>query len=179
LEDSGSVGPGTGWTPAPLLLEDGGGRLLGALPAYAKSHSQGEYVFDHAWADAWERAGGHYYPKLQGAAPFTPATGPRLLLADDSPAAPLLRAAEPPRRLRCSSAPAGSRAATSSSTGTTAATPRSTSSSPRCPRASARRCARNAPPPNRVLRSARSAAATSAPSTGTPSGCSTRTPARA
>ena len=62
LEDSGSVGPGTGWTPAPLLLEDEGGRLLGALPAYAKSHSQGEYVFDHAWADAWERAGGHYYP---------------------------------------------------------------------------------------------------------------------
>jgi predicted N-acyltransferase len=94
LEDSGSVGPGTGWTPAPLLLEDGGGRLLGALPAYAKSHSQGEYVFDHAWADAWERAGGHYYPKLQVAAPFTPATGPRLLLADDSHAAPLLRAAE-------------------------------------------------------------------------------------
>ncbi len=94
LEDSGSVGPGTGWTPAPLVLEDASGRLLGALPAYAKGHSQGEYVFDHAWADAWERAGGDYYPKLQIAAPFTPATGPRLLLADDAHAAPLLRAAE-------------------------------------------------------------------------------------
>ncbi|HEY6815174.1 MAG TPA: peptidogalycan biosysnthesis protein, partial [Croceibacterium sp.] len=56
LEDSGSVGPGTGWTPAPLVIEDGAGHLLGALPAYAKSHSQGEYVFDHSWADAWERA---------------------------------------------------------------------------------------------------------------------------
>ena len=94
LEDSGSVGPGTGWSPAPLALEDGAGRLLGALPAYAKSHSQGEYVFDHAWADAWERAGGDYYPKLQIAAPFTPATGPRLLLSDPGYAVPLLRAAE-------------------------------------------------------------------------------------
>ncbi len=94
LEDSGSVGPATGWTPAPLVLEDPSGGLLGALPAYAKSHSQGEYVFDHAWADAWERAGGQYYPKLQIAAPFTPATGPRLLLADRAYAAPLLRAAE-------------------------------------------------------------------------------------
>src|SRR6185437_3430712 len=94
LEDSGSVGPGTGWSPAPLVLEDGRGYLLGALPAYIKSHSQGEYVFDHAWADAWQRAGGHYYPKLQIAAPFTPATGPRLLLHDEAYAAPLLRAAE-------------------------------------------------------------------------------------
>src|SRR4029079_718863 len=94
LEDSGSVGPRTGWTPAPLVLEDGAGHLLGALPAYAKSHSQGEYVFDHAWADAWERAGGNYYPKLQIAAPFTPATGPRLLLSDPASAAPLLRGAE-------------------------------------------------------------------------------------
>src|SRR6187431_2370432 len=94
LEDSGSVGPGTGWTPAPLVIEDGAGHLLGALPAYAKSHSQGEYVFDHAWADAWERAGGRYYPKLQIAAPFTPASGPRLLLADPAHAAPLLHAAE-------------------------------------------------------------------------------------
>jgi uncharacterized protein len=94
LEDSGSVGPGTGWTPAPLVLEDGAGRLLAALPAYTKDHSQGEYVFDHAWADAWERAGGHYYPKLQIAVPFTPATGPRLLLSDPAYAAPLLRAAE-------------------------------------------------------------------------------------
>lgn len=94
LEDSGSVGPGTGWTPAPLVLEDGAGRLLAALPAYAKGHSQGEYVFDHAWADAWERAGGRYYPKLQIAVPFTPATGPRLLLSDPAHAPPLLRAAE-------------------------------------------------------------------------------------
>jgi predicted N-acyltransferase len=93
LEDSGSVGPGTGWQPAPLVIEDGAGHLLGALPAYVKSHSQGEYVFDHSWADAWHRAGGHYYPKLQIAAPFTPATGPRLL-ADPAYAAPLLQAAE-------------------------------------------------------------------------------------
>jgi predicted N-acyltransferase len=94
LEDSGSVGPGTGWSPAPLVIEDGRGSLLAAAPAYLKGHSQGEYVFDHAWADAWERAGGSYYPKLQIAAPFTPATGPRLLLADEAYAAPLLRAAE-------------------------------------------------------------------------------------
>src|SRR5687767_12668825 len=79
LEDSGSVGPGTGWTPTPLVIEDGAGRLLAVLPAYAKDHSQGEYVFDHAWADAWERAGGRYYPKLQVAVPFTPVPGQRLL----------------------------------------------------------------------------------------------------
>ena len=94
LEDSGSVGPGTGWQPAPIVLEDGEGRLVGALPSYAKGHSQGEYVFDHAWADAWQRAGGRYYPKLQIAVPFTPATGPRLLLADPALAVPLLAVAE-------------------------------------------------------------------------------------
>jgi predicted N-acyltransferase len=94
LEDSGSVGPGTGWTPLPLVLEDSSGAMLGAVPAYLKEHSQGEYVFDHAWADAWHRAGGDYYPKLQIAAPFTPATGPRLLLADPAYAPALLRAAE-------------------------------------------------------------------------------------
>ncbi|MBN9505440.1 MAG: N-acetyltransferase [Altererythrobacter sp.] len=94
LEDSASVGPGTGWTPAPLVIEDAAGALRAALPAYAKGHSQGEYVFDHAWADAWERAGGSYYPKLQIAVPFTPATGPRLLLSNEAYAAPLLRAAE-------------------------------------------------------------------------------------
>jgi predicted N-acyltransferase len=94
LEDSDSVGRGTGWNPAPLLIEDAHGQLLAALPAYLKDHSQGEYVFDHAWADAWERAGGDYYPKLQIAAPFTPATGPRLLLSDQVYAAPLLRAVE-------------------------------------------------------------------------------------
>jgi len=79
LEDSHSVGRGTGWTPAPLLIEDGADRLLAAAPAYLKTHSQGEYVFDHAWAEAWVRAGGEYYPKLQIAVPFTPVPGPRLL----------------------------------------------------------------------------------------------------
>ena len=58
MEDSASVGPGTGWSPAPIVITDAAGRLAGALPAYLKSHSQGEYVFDHAWADAWHRAGG-------------------------------------------------------------------------------------------------------------------------
>ena len=79
LEDSGSVGPGTGWTPAPILIEDEAARLVAATPGYLKTHSQGEYVFDHGWADAWERAGGSYYPKLQVAVPFTPVPGPRLL----------------------------------------------------------------------------------------------------
>lgn len=79
LEESGSVGPGTGWTPAPVLVEDEGGHVVAAAPAYLKTHSQGEYVFDHGWADAWERAGGAYYPKLQVAVPFTPVPGPRLL----------------------------------------------------------------------------------------------------
>ena len=79
LEDSGSVGPGTGWTPAPILVEDDADHLVAAAPAYLKTHSQGEYVFDHGWADAWERAGGQYYPKLQVAVPFTPVPGSRLL----------------------------------------------------------------------------------------------------
>ena len=94
LEDSGSVGPGSGWKGAPIVIEDAQGRLAAAIPGWLKSHSQGEYVFDHAWADAWHRAGGTYYPKLQIAVPFTPATGPRLLLADQALALPLLRAAE-------------------------------------------------------------------------------------
>ena len=94
LEDSGSVGPGTGWQATPLVISEDDGPLVAAMPAYLKGHSQGEYVFDHAWADAYERAGGSYYPKLQIAAPFTPATGPRLLLADEALAAPLLAAAE-------------------------------------------------------------------------------------
>ena len=68
LEDSGSVGPGTGWTPVPIGIESPDGRLLAAMPAYLKGHSQGEYVFDQSWADAWHRAGGSYYPKLQIAA---------------------------------------------------------------------------------------------------------------
>ena len=79
LEDSYSVGPGTGWTPAPILIEDDSSHLIAAAPAYLKTHSQGEYVFDHGWADAWERVGGQYYPKLQVAVPFTPVPGARLL----------------------------------------------------------------------------------------------------
>ena len=94
LEDSGSVGPGTGWSAAPIVIEDTEGKLAAALPAYLKGHSQGEYVFDHSWAEAWHNAGGSYYPKLQIAVPFTPATGRRLLLADRALAIPLLRAAE-------------------------------------------------------------------------------------
>jgi predicted N-acyltransferase len=79
LESSYSVGPRTGWLPQHLLLEDAGGNLLGCAPCYAKGHSRGEYVFDHGWAEAFERAGGNYYPKLQVSVPFTPASGPRLL----------------------------------------------------------------------------------------------------
>ncbi|MGB3754213.1 MAG: GNAT family N-acetyltransferase [Parerythrobacter sp.] len=94
MEESGSVGPGTGWQSAPLVIEGSDGALLAALPSFLKSHSQGEFVFDHGWADAFERAGGSYYPKLQIAAPFTPATGPRLLLSDPALATPLLGAAE-------------------------------------------------------------------------------------
>lgn len=99
LEDSGSVGAdgsdrGTGWRASPLVIAGADGRLAAALPAYIKTHSQGEYVFDHGWADAWHRAGGRYYPKLQIAAPFTPATGPRILTADSALAVPLLHAAE-------------------------------------------------------------------------------------
>ncbi len=79
LEASGSVGGRTGWLPRHLLAEDAHGTLLGAAPCYVKTHSRGEYVFDHGWAEAFERAGGDYYPKLQVAVPFTPVTGPRLL----------------------------------------------------------------------------------------------------
>ncbi len=81
LEQSGSVGPRTGWQPRHLLAESTDGTLLGAVPCYVKSHSRGEYVFDYGWADAFERAGGSYYPKLQVSVPFTPVTGPRLLAA--------------------------------------------------------------------------------------------------
>jgi uncharacterized protein len=80
LEESGSATAKTGWLPQHLLLEDESGRLLGAVPLYLKSHSYGEYVFDHGWASAYERAGGRYYPKLQACVPFTPATGPRILI---------------------------------------------------------------------------------------------------
>jgi predicted N-acyltransferase len=74
----------TGWQPLPLLLEDETGALVGGVPLYGKSNSQGEYIFDHSWADAWQRAGGRYYPKLLSAVPFTPAPGPRLLAQDRS-----------------------------------------------------------------------------------------------
>lgn len=79
LEESGAVGEDTGWCPQFISLFRGD-EWVGALPLYQKSHSFGEYVFDWQWADAWERAGGHYYPKLIGAVPFTPSSGPRLLL---------------------------------------------------------------------------------------------------
>ena len=79
LEASGCASSETGWAPRHLWLEDEGGTVIAAAPLYAKSHSQGEYVFDHGWADALERAGIPYYPKLQCSVPFTPATGPRLL----------------------------------------------------------------------------------------------------
>ncbi|MCJ2184211.1 GNAT family N-acetyltransferase [Novosphingobium sp. 1949] len=94
MEDSRSVGEGTGWTAVPITIDGPDGTLAAALPAYLKQHSQGEYVFDHAWADAWHRAGGAYYPKLQIAAPFTPATGPRVLTAHPELALALLRGAE-------------------------------------------------------------------------------------
>ena len=94
LEDSGSVGEEAGWQPVPIAIDAPDGRPAAVLPAYIKTHSQGEYVFDHSWADAWQRAGGDYYPKLQIAVPFTPATGPRILTRDAALAAPLLQAAE-------------------------------------------------------------------------------------
>ncbi|MEM8786180.1 MAG: GNAT family N-acetyltransferase [Pseudomonadota bacterium] len=80
LEVSGSVGEQTGWVPFHLVMADGDGQTLGLAPQYLKTHSYGEYVFDHAWADAYERAGGRYYPKLQISIPFTPASGRRFLV---------------------------------------------------------------------------------------------------
>jgi len=92
LEESGCAVARTGWQAMHLRLEGADGALLGAAPCYLKSHSQGEYVFDHGWADAFERAGGSYYPKLQVSVPFTPATGPRLLARRDA-SGPAARAA--------------------------------------------------------------------------------------
>ena len=86
-EASGSAVPARGWAPRHLALRDEAGTALGVMPLYLKGDSQGEYVFDHSWADAFERAGGRYYPKLLGAVPFTPATGPRLLAHPDADAA--------------------------------------------------------------------------------------------
>jgi predicted N-acyltransferase len=82
-EEAGCAVERTGWGPQHLSVEDEAGRIAAVMPLYLKSHSQGEYIFDHAWADAYERAGGQYYPKLLSAAPFTPATGPRLLVRPD------------------------------------------------------------------------------------------------
>ncbi|SOC85731.1 hypothetical protein SAMN05421890_4242 [Ensifer adhaerens] len=82
LEDSGSAVSRAGWQPRHMALEGDDGRIAAVIPCYGKSHSQGEYVFDHAWADAYERAGGRYYPKFQCTVPFTPASGPRLLVTD-------------------------------------------------------------------------------------------------
>jgi predicted N-acyltransferase len=92
LELSNSVRARTGWQPMHLVAEEPNGALLGAVPCYVKSHSQGEYVFDHGWAEAYERAGGSYYPKLQVSVPFTPATGRRLLVRP-GPQAEAVRAA--------------------------------------------------------------------------------------
>ena len=94
LEDSGSAVAQTGWQPVPIAIDGPDGAAAAILPAYAKSHSQGEYVFDHGWADAWEQAGRSYYPKLQIAVPFSPVPGPRLLLRDPALAPALIAAAE-------------------------------------------------------------------------------------
>jgi len=87
LEESGCVSPRTGWAPHHLSVRDAAGEIAGVMPLYLKSHSQGEYVFDHAWANAYQQAGGDYYPKLQAAVPFSPVTGPRLLVRDGAPRA--------------------------------------------------------------------------------------------
>jgi predicted N-acyltransferase len=96
LEESGSATKRTGWTPRHLVLRNGQDQIVGLMPMYEKSHSQGEYVFDHGWAQAFEQAGGRYYPKLQASVPFTPVTAPKLLTLGDDPAyrAALLSAAQ-------------------------------------------------------------------------------------
>ena len=87
LEDSASTTARTGWSPQHLSLAGADGTIVGVVPLYSKTHSYGEYVFDYGWADAYERAGGRYYPKLISAVPFTPVPGPRLLLRPDAPPA--------------------------------------------------------------------------------------------
>jgi len=94
LEDSGSATARTGWRPLPIAIDGIDSRPAAVMPAYVKSHSLGEYVFDHGWADAYERAGGAYYPKLQIAVPFTPVPGRRLLARDPALAPALIAAAE-------------------------------------------------------------------------------------
>lgn len=91
MEDSGSTTAETGWQPFHLVAEDDTGAVIGIVPLYVKAHSYGEYVFDWAWAEAYERAGGRYYPKLQSAVPFSPVPGPRLLVANDQPEAGAVR----------------------------------------------------------------------------------------
>lgn len=94
LEESGSATAATGWQPLPVAIDGPDGRPDAVMPAYVKSHSLGEYVFDHGWADAFERAGGAYYPKLQIAVPFTPVPGRRLLAREPVLAPALIAAAE-------------------------------------------------------------------------------------
>jgi predicted N-acyltransferase len=94
LEESGSATAEAGWHPVPIAIDAPDGSLATVAPAYLKSHSQGEYVFDQGWAQAWERAGGDYYPKLQIAVPFTPVPGRRLLARDPAHAPALIAAAE-------------------------------------------------------------------------------------
>ncbi len=94
LETSGSATIQTGWQPVPIAIDGADGALAGVLPAYVKSHSQGEYVFDHNWADAYDHAGGRYYPKLVIAVPFSPVPGPRVLTHDPLVAKGLIAAAE-------------------------------------------------------------------------------------
>ncbi len=94
LEESGSADPETGWRPLPVTIRGPDGRPDAVMPAYLKSHSLGEYVFDHGWADAWQRAGGDYYPKLQIAVPFTPVPGRRLLARHPALVPALIAAAE-------------------------------------------------------------------------------------
>lgn len=108
VEASGSATADTGWQPQHLIAEDSRGQVVGVVPMYLKSHSYGEYVFDHGWADAYRRAGGRYYPKLQVAVPFTPVTGPRILVGDRDDGAAIRSAligalAEVARRRRVSS----------------------------------------------------------------------------
>ncbi len=108
LEESGSIAAETGWLPQHLLLRDNANTLIGAMPLYAKSHSYGEFVFDHGWADAYQRAGRRYYPKLLSAVPVTPVPGRRLLTgngpdADANAERLLAGAVEVTRRLKASS----------------------------------------------------------------------------
>lgn len=93
LEDSGCAVPETGWAAQHIVLKNQDGHIVGVMPLYLKSHSYGEYVFDHGWAEAYERAGGQYYPKLQSSVPFSPVTGPRLMGGDEAIQRKLLESA--------------------------------------------------------------------------------------